>query len=892
MARKALCARFLLFGLLPAVGASASSARAQDIKPRILLIFDTSGSMGFDLATGEDTLGDNSREYPGNGGTSRLAVAKAVISDILQSTSEADFALMRYPQRQGLDINNGFERGAFTSYEGLGANPLNYMGFCAGDVLPTGNPEVAWSVIVPFAGDNELSILSWMDGHENFPQDPELRAEGPTPIAESLRLAELYFGDVLAADTNLLCRQDYVILLTDGDESCVPAGVDVQVELLNRTIALRQMNVVPADGGAPVIKDVKTYVVGFAVTNRMVNQLNTLARAGGTAFGAGGQVDLISGEAYTASDQAGLRRAFSRILAEAIPVEVCNGLDDNCDGRIDEGVLNSCGQCGGTPVEVCNDLDDDCDGRTDEGVRNACGACGAVPVELCNGVDDDCDGAVDEEVVNACGGCAAVLAEICNNVDDDCDGQVDNVAASSDALTRACGIDLGECRAGIESCQAGDWLACTGAMSTVEVCDGRDNDCNGLTDELTRDCGGAVNIGEVGQCRIGRQACTFAECQVDPNTCDADGWSFLCEGAVDPTEELCDGLDNNCDGQADEALINACGRCGESLPEACNGEDDNCDGRIDENAECPRGYLCFVGECVAPCDATGECGGDYTCVQVYPGAGFCHPNACAGAECPAGLLCDPATRLCDDPCIDTRCGDGESCEFGQCVPASCRHTGCPEGQRCGAASECEPDPCTGAECASSQFCRDGACVDACLERACGEGRACVDGACEDDPCGGRCLRSERCDPADGACVEDPCVRITCAPGLACVEGDCRADAPCAWIRCPSGTRCVDGGCTDGTPGVPPSLNGNGPDPLPPDAGPGARDAGPVIADLGAEPADSGRVPGFDARGPVDAGLSGNEPPAEGCGCRQGGRNASGAILGPVGLLALRRRRRR
>jgi hypothetical protein len=521
--------------LSTAFTALATPAAAQDIKPRILLIFDTSGSMGFDLATGEDTLGDNSREYPGNGGVSRLSVAKAVISDILQSTSEADFALMRYPQRQGLDINNGFERGAFTSYEGLMQNPLNYMGFCGGEAQPVADPEAPFSVVVPFASDNELAILSWMDGHENFPQDPELRAEGPTPIAESLRLAEVYYQGVLAADADLRCRKDYVILLTDGDESCVPAGINVQTELLNRTIALRQMNVVPAGGGGPpVMKDVKTYVVGFSVTNRMINQLNTLARAGGTAFGPNGQVDLIDGEAYTASDQAGLRQAFSRILAEAIPVEDCNGLDDDCDGRTDEGVLNSCGQCGGSPVEVCNDADDDCDGRTDEGVRNACGGCGAVPVEVCNGQDDDCDGAIDEDVVNACGGCAAVQAELCNNVDDDCDGQVDNLPGSDGPLARPCGVDVGECRSGEEICRAGEWLACTGVAPTEEVCDGRDNDCNGQTDELTRACGDALNIGEIGQCRIGRQACVFAACIADPTICDPDGWAFACEGGVGP----------------------------------------------------------------------------------------------------------------------------------------------------------------------------------------------------------------------------------------------------------------------------------------------------------------------------------------------------------------------
>ena len=47
-------------------------------------------------------------------------------------------------------------------------------------------------------------------------------------------------------------------------------------------------------------------------------------------------------------------------------------------------------------TERCNAIDDDCDGRTDEGVANACGGCGAVPVDRCDGRDNDCDGRVDE----------------------------------------------------------------------------------------------------------------------------------------------------------------------------------------------------------------------------------------------------------------------------------------------------------------------------------------------------------------------------------------------------------------------------------------------------------------------------------------------------------------
>jgi hypothetical protein len=90
--------------------------------------------------------------------------------------------------------------------------------------------------------------------------------------------------------------------------------------------------------------------------------------------------------------------------------------------------------------------------------------------EACNGLDDDCDGQVDEELVRACStvcgtgtetcedgqwvNCTAppVEEEICDGEDNDCDGQVD------EDLVRDCSTD---CGTGTETCEDGQWVNCT-----------------------------------------------------------------------------------------------------------------------------------------------------------------------------------------------------------------------------------------------------------------------------------------------------------------------------------------------------------------------------------------------------------------------------------------------
>src|SRR5205814_9541634 len=129
--------------------------------------------------------------------------------------------------------------------------------------------------------------------------------------------------------------------------------------------------------------------------------------------------------------------------------------------------------------------------------KTACGTCGPVPAEACNGVDDDCNGFIDEGGV--CGGCVP-QPEVCNGLDDNCNGTVD------EGLTRPCGSSVGVCTPGTQTCTGapgGVWSTCTGMTPTTEVCNGLDDDCDGVVDGETQNCG----FPDVGVCMHGTQVC-------------------------------------------------------------------------------------------------------------------------------------------------------------------------------------------------------------------------------------------------------------------------------------------------------------------------------------------------------------------------------------------------
>ena len=204
----------------------------------------------------------------------------------------------------------------------------------------------------------------------------------------------------------------------------------------------------------------------------------------------------------------------------------------------------------------------------------------------------DPDAAPDPDgcVRNACGECGPPPPEVCNERDDDCDG------ATDEGVGNACG------RCG---------------PVPEEACNMRDDDCDGVTDEGVRNACGVCGAPAAELCNGRDDDCdgTLDE-DIDPdvNVELCDGVDNDCDGLTDEAlrnacgdcggvpEEVCNGQDDDCDGQTDEQVLNACGRCGEPPVEVCNERDDDCDGLVDEG-----GLLNACGDCgPAPAENCNE----------------------------------------------------------------------------------------------------------------------------------------------------------------------------------------------------------------------------------------------------------------------------------------------
>jgi hypothetical protein len=843
-----------------AVVSSTRVQAANDVlKPYVVLILDTSGSMDAATGSGPTSCG---------GSDTRLDHAVCAINNIANSYGDMVLAFGRFRETTAgtystsCDANNDINGNVNASFPTpSGGDQCNTQGVYCGDCTAATGQGVAcagpgdcfsgictgghcqgagscttadreFELLTPLVDGNNVDTAKYTDGicttcGLSLAQNPEIWGVSPftfTPLAAVLNGAKRYWLGLQATDGTVIWPSNQPgfapiandpkssVFLPSTTPACNPSPTCTTNCCATQCRPYVVILLTDGDETCTTAANSQAAATSLLATNvttgtpaslkkyRVVTKPIGFGKPPGDA-----QIEALA-HAGGAPDVPGVNEGFYASDEASLELAISQIL------------------AGSVRSESCNNLDDDCDVAVDEDFPNKGGACtnGQLGVcarngtlvcradgtglqctaptvtpgtESCNNMDDDCDGLVDEGLSN----CNCVpQGELCNNMDDDCDGLVD------EGITKQCGT--GACL-GTQTCANGMYGACSAQTPTTETCNGLDDDCDGIKDGFTVNCSNIVtpggpptdNPGDSSHNPIPQNICHpgTKTCPISP---PGTGTFGTCTGEVKP----CNGITPCIDG--------------------CNGIDDDCDNLIDED--------------FAPANCSTNCGvGQTSCVN---GVITCNAQP-AMTDNTCNNVDDDCDNMIDEDWVPPNpdvCGTGIVCNGkNHCVNGQVVCQGDPIGQE---SCNCNDDDCDGQTdegnlCGPGATCTNCQCAFQCSpgEFPCPLGKKCnAQNFCVNDPCYG-----QNCPDVNGnkqTCIENPpntaqcvdlCSTVSCPAGYVCIgsSGECKPDDcttfpnrcmanescvvgstgfgtcisnPCSGVSCTSGQYCVGGVCVD------------------------------------------------------------------------------------------------